>query len=169
MSYSIAIDGPAGAGKSTGVDLRENEETLNQFCYALKPAICISLAKEFYENLTVFLARNELTRNDLFFLINLFEGHLNQHLNYTSESKAEINQPFIDRYAALRQALFSALEQDNPGMDFSVLYAEYDIDAAGEGLLNAELAMLPGEKLAFLAERAQWQAELMGLGQKVPQ
>lgn len=153
--------------EATGIDPREDEETLNQFCYRLKPAICISLAKEFYQNLVPFLQQNSLTRNDLFFLINLFEGHLNQHLTFTNESKAEINAPFINAYAAMRQALFSALEADNPGVDFTTLYAEFDITAAGEGLLNAELAMLPAEKLAFLAERAQWQSELRGLGQKV--
>ena len=32
----------------------------------------------------------------------------------------------------------------------------------------AELSMLSEEKRAFLAERAQWQGDLNGLGQKVP-
>lgn len=155
--------------EATGIDLMADEEAMNQFSYALKPAVCTTLAKEFYENLIPFLQQNQLTCNDLFFLINLFEGHLNQHLTYTNESKAEINQLFISSYTTMREALFSALEADNPGVDFTTLYAEYDITAAGEGLLNAELAMLPAEKLAFLAERAQWQSELLGLGQKVPQ
>ncbi len=155
--------------EKTGIDLMVDEEAMNQFSYSLKPAICTTLAKEFYENLIPFLQNNQLTCNDLFFLINLFEGHLNQHLTYTNESKAEINQPFISSYCTLREALFSALEADNPGVDVTALYAAYDITAAGKELLNAELAMLPAEKLAFLAERAQWQSEQLGLGQKVPQ
>lgn len=153
--------------EETGVNLLEDEEAMDQFSYSLKPAICITLAKEFYENLVTFLQENEVRLNDLFFLINLFEGHLNQHLNYTNESKAQINRPFVEAYTGMRQALFTALEQENAGLDLAAMYDEYDICEAGEGLLNAKLSMLPEDKLDFLAERAQWQSELNGLGQKV--
>jgi hypothetical protein len=155
--------------EATGIDLMADEEAMDQFSYSLKPAICITLAKEFYENLNLFLQENELTYNDLFFLINLFEGHLNQHLTYSNPAKTEINQPFITAYNTMRSALFAALEQDNPGLDITALYSDYNITFSGEKLLNAELAMLSPEKRAFLAERAQWQDELLGLGQKVPQ
>ena len=152
-----------------GVNLQEDEDAMNQFSYALKPGICIVLAKEFYQNLIPFLCKHSLTSNDLFFLINLFEGHLNQHLNFKNESKAQVNEPFITGYLAMREALFSALEADNPGVDVAALYDSYKVTAAGKGTLNAELAMLPADKREFLAERAQWQAELGGLGQKVSQ
>lgn len=154
--------------EATGVDLQQDDELMNQFCYSLKPAICLTLAKEFYENLTAFMEQNPLSSNDLFFLINLFEGHLNQHLQYQAQSKAEINAPFFAGYKTLRQALFDALAADNPGVDVAAMYEAYDIIAGGEGLLNAELSMLPEEKLAFLAERAQWQWDQTGLGTKVP-
>lgn len=155
--------------EETGVDLTADSEAMDQFSYSLKPAICISLAREFYENLVPFLQNNQVTCNDLFFMINLFEGHLNQHLNYANEAKAQINEPFIKAYRALRNALFAALEQDNPGMEIGKLYESYEISANGEGLLNAGLEMLPEEKREFLAERAQWQFDLQGLGKKVPQ
>lgn len=154
--------------EKTGVDLLADAEAMDQFSYSLKPAVCVTLAREFYENLAAFLRDNPLTCNDLFFLINLFEGHLNQHLTYGNPSKAEINRPFTEAYTAIRLALFSALEKDNPGLELTKLYAGYDIDAGGEGVLNAELGVLPAEKREFLAERAQWQGELKGLGVKVP-
>lgn len=155
--------------EKTGIDLKEDPEAMDQFSYSLKPAVCITLAKEFYENLVPFLQQNHLTVNDLFFLINLFEGHLNQHLNYTNESKADFNQPFFAAYRTMRSVLFAALEQDNPGTDLTALYEAYDITAAGNELLNAELGILSPDKREFLAERAQWLSELRGLGQKVPQ
>lgn len=155
--------------EKTGIDLIADTSAMDQFSYSLKPAICITLAKEFYENLILFLQENELSCNDLFFLINLFEGHLNQHLTYSNPAKSEINQPFITAYNTMRSALFAALEQDNPDLDIAVLYSDYDITFSGEVLLNAELNMLSSEKRAFLAERAQWEFELRGLGQKVPQ
>lgn len=154
--------------ETTGIDLKADGDAMDQFSYSLKPAICITIAKEFYENLTAFLQENQVSCNDLFFLINLFEGHLNQHLNYKNEAKKEINQPFITAYQTMRSALFAALEQDNPGLDVTALYFAYDITASGEKLLNAELRMLPEEKRDFLAERAQWQFDLLGLGKKVP-
>ena len=153
--------------EKTGVDLKADAEATDQFSYSLKPAICITLAKEFYENLAAHLRENEISCNDLFFLLNLFEGHLNQHLGLTVERKAQFNQPFMDAYSNLRSALFAALEQENPDLDLISLYEAYEI-TAGENLLNATLEWLPEEKREFLAERAQWQADNLGLGVKAP-
>lgn len=155
--------------EQNGTDLTADPDAMDQFSYSLKPAVCMTLAKEFYENLIPFLQENALSCNDLFFLITLFEGHLNQHLNYHNPDKAEVNQPFITAYNTMRSALFAALEQNHPGLDMGELYAAYSILSDGEEGLNAELAMLPAEKRDFLAERAQWQFELSGLGEKVPQ
>lgn len=154
--------------EETGVNLLEDSDAMDQFSYSLKPAICTTLAKEFYENLLPLLQEGTLTYGDLFFLINLFEGHLNPHLNYTNEAKAQINEPFMTSYWAMRRALFDALEAEHPGMDLMALYEAYDITAMGENLLNGQLSMLPQTKLDFLAERAQWQAEQNGLGCKIP-
>lgn len=151
----------------TGIDLWEDEDAMNQFSYSLKPAICIGLAGEFYENLTNFIQKNSLNTNDLFCLISLFEGHLNQHLQYKNQSKQEYNQIFFDSYLPMRTALFDALEQENPDMDLSAMYAEYDISTA-ENTVNASLSMLPESKQAFLLERAQWQFNCGALGEKVP-
>lgn len=150
-----------------GVNLTEDEEALNQFHYSLKPAVAVTLAKEFYENLALFLRENDLPLNDIFFLINLFEGHLNQHLSYGSESKAQYNESFFQSYRILRSALFDALAAENPGLDLAALYENYEI-TSGENRLNADLSLLPAEKLAFLAERALWQQDLLALGVKVP-
>ena len=154
--------------EKTGVDLQADSDAMDRFSYSLKPAICVTLAKEFYENLTMYLQENALPVNDLFFLINLFEGHLNQHLSYKNESKAEVNAPFFAAYRQLRSALFAALAEENDLADPEAAYTAYEI-SAGEGKLNAALTDLPAEKRTFLAERAQWQAELNGLGVKVPQ
>ena len=151
----------------TGIDLQADADAMDQFSYSLKPAICVTLAKEFYENLAIYLQENTLPQNDLFFLINLFEGHLNQHLNYTSESKAAVNAPFVEAYHALRSGLFAALEAEG-ATDLAAGYAAYEI-ALEAGVLNARLTALPEAKRTFLAERAQWQGELNGLGKKVPE
>lgn len=151
----------------TGIDLMADSDAMDQFSYRLKPAICVTLAKEFYENLAVFLQQRPVPCNDVFLLINLFEGHLNQHLRFSKEANAEVNKPFIDAYIPLRTAFFAALEKDNPGVNVAALYDAYQIMPGEKGVLNGELSMLPEEKRAFLAERAQWQDGLTGLGAKV--
>lgn len=152
--------------EATSIDLNEDDEALNNFRYSLKPSICITLAKEFYENIVIFLQEKDVTLNDLFFMLNLFESHLNQHLKYTDATKAEINEPFISSYKAMREALFSALERDNPQMNFSELYESYTILTETDKL-NASLEMLSDDKINFLTERAQWLSESNGLGIKV--
>lgn len=149
--------------EATGIDLNENEDALNNFRYSLKPSICITLAKEFYENLTLFLLENSMTANDLFFILNLFESHLNQHLRYDDESKSEINASFISGYNVMRKALFEALTIDNPQLDFEEFYQDYQIFTE-DGKINADLSILPDDKRNFLLERAQWLYELNGLG-----
>ncbi len=150
-----------------GIDLRQDEQALNEFCYRSKIPVCTTLAREFYENLTASLQETPMQRNDLFFLLNLFEGHLNQHLDYGSAEKAQINAPFLESYRAMRSALFDALEAEDPDLDLDGLYTAYEIQA-GEKTLNADLSWLPREKRDFLAERAAWQDSLMELGVKVP-
>lgn len=146
----------------TGIKLDEDDETLDEFSYSLKPSICTTLAKEFYENLVTLLSENQVTVNDLFFVLNLFESHLNQHLRYTDESKAQINKPFINAYKAMRSALFEALEADNNQKNFEELYKNYSI-MTEDGKLNAGLSFLPDDKINFLLERAQWLYDLGAL------
>ena len=91
---------------------------------------------------------------------------MNQHLNFSVDYKDEINAPFVESYTAMRQALFGALEADHPEMDMDALYAEYEI-LDDENKLNASWNSLPTAKRTFLAERAQWLADLAALGVKI--
>ncbi len=151
---------------ATGTKLNEDAETLDQFSYTLKPSICTTLAKEFYENLVVLLSQEQLTENDLFFLLNLFESNLNQHLKYTDQSKEQINEPFIKAYTTMRKALFDTLATENPQMNFADLYKNYSITAQ-EDKLNANLDFLPSDKIDFLLERSEWLYDIKGLGVKI--
>lgn len=151
---------------ATGIDVKKDEETLNEFSYSLKPAVCVTLSKIFYKNLVDTLSSKSLTVNDLFCLISMFEGHLNQHLNYKSQEKYNINKTFFDSYLIMRDTLFEALGIQN-NQDFDELYTEYNIEANGKGKLNATLNIFDESKKNFIAERAQWQAERNALGEKV--
>ena len=155
--------------QKTGIDLKADEETQNQFSYSLKPAVCITLAKEFYENLADYMTKNYVSANDLFFLMHLFEGHLNLHLDYGKQEKAQYNKPFMDFYGQLRDTFLTGLQGDNPQLDIQGLYDSYNILSDGVHALNGDWSGLPDEKREFLLERAQWQADLLALGVTVPQ
>ena len=152
--------------KAYGVNPKNDDEAMNQISYALKPAVCITLAKEFYVNLLTWLQAESVPANDLFCMLALFEGHLNQHLGYNVESRAQINAPFLEAYGAMRAALFAQLEAET-GLDITGMFDAYEI-SAGENAISGEFAMLPETKRTFLLERAQWQAEQNGLGTCVP-
>lgn len=152
--------------KAYGVDPKNDEDAMNEISYSLKPVVCITLAKEFYGNLLTWLQQGDVPANDLFCMLSLFEGHLNQHLGYHVESRAQINAPFMEAYSAMRAALFAQLEAET-GMDITAMFAAYRI-SGGENAICGEFAMLPEAKRTFLLERAQWQAEQNALGTRVP-
>ncbi len=150
-----------------GTDPRDTEESLDAFSYSLKPDICITLAKTFYKNLVSFLTEAPASCNDVFFLLSLFEAHLNQHLRYADTDRLAVNQPFLDSYRAMRDALLQILAAENPDVDVMALYGKYSI-LGEDQLLNAGLSRLPEEKREFLARRAQWLLDLRALSQTVP-
>lgn len=153
--------------EATGEDLKQTPETLDDFCFRLKPAVCITLAKEFYRNLAYALQAGELTARDVLFLIGMLEATLDQHLNYTKAEKAAINAPFLTVYRGLRRELFRLLEAENADLDLTALYDGYTL-LEGEKKLNASLESLPEEKRTFLLERVQWLRDLRGLDRKIP-
>lgn len=146
-------------------DPRVEGSTPEAFSYSLKAAPCITLAKEFYENLLTVVQEQAVPIHDLFFLINLFEGHINQHLRCENQDRVAYNAPFMESAVAMRETLFEALEAENPGLDAAQLYENYRI-ADGQ-TLNGELAMLSPEERDFLAERAKWQEDGLSLGIKM--
>ena len=152
--------------ENTGYNPAVSQEEKDNFGYYLKADIGVSLSREFYENLVDFIQHNEVSLNDVFFLINLFEGHLNQHMKFNKEEQKEFNQKFFEKYNILRDEFFKKLAKDNPGMDFDSLYDDYKI--VSDNNLNADLNMLPATKREFLIERAQWQKDNLALGVKVP-
>lgn len=153
--------------KAYGVNPKTDEAAMDQISYGLKPAVCITLAKEFYVNLVSYLKEHEMPVSDIFCLLSLFEGHLNQHLGYGVESRAQINAPFFTAYRAMRSAFLEILSRQT-GRDMMTEYISYNI-SAGENAIFGDFSYLSEEKRQFLLERAQWQKDQAALGTKVPE
>ena len=130
--------------KYYGIELADDE--LNKFRYIIRYSIIKSLTKQFYINLATAAAEEELTKNDVFFMINLFEDMLDFRLDLNRIDKDAYNIDFLEWYRNIRNEFFNRL--DNVSLEDYFLYNA----GAGENTINASVDWLDDEKVAFLIE-----------------
>lgn len=142
--------------KDTDLDMTD-EDVQSEIRFRMKPEICRFFTKYFYAALIDCAAREEMTENDLYCLLRLFEGLLDYHLGLWDGRNPEINKPFLTDYSALRSELFTLLKEQ--GNDVSISeYLDYDY-FAGEDIVNARLLWMPEEKIRFIYDRMDFIAE----------
>ena len=113
MFYAIEViqtepdDFMALYAEHLGHEVSEGE--LIQLKIQLKNAVCQTLSKYFYRNLSRLLAENQMTLRELFYLITVFEYDLHLHITYSDESRSEAIRPFMENYTLLQQTLFDSL------------------------------------------------------------
>ena len=76
----------------------------------LKEPICLSLTKLFYRNLAERVLCDEVSLQDVFYLINAFEEDINLHMYY--DERAEDYAAFIREYTAIQDGFFGSLVKD---------------------------------------------------------
>lgn len=78
--------------------------------YEMKPAAVATITKYFYRNLARLVNSEEnVSLQDIYFLINVFETDVNSHLSYHESSNYNYNKEFIDIYVAIQDEFFKAL------------------------------------------------------------
>lgn len=140
-----------------GIDLSDEDEE-SKVRISLKPAICLTFSKAFYRNLTKALTENEMTVNDVYFLIHLFEAAMDYHTTYSNPDRAEINKPFIEKYITIRAAFFDMLNKLNTIVD-EASFGSLSIISEDGATINASVKWLDQEKRFFLLERTEFLAE----------
>lgn len=141
-------------GDKFGVDVEEDAVTAELFC-KLKPSICLTLSKNFYRNLATLISeREDVTVNDMCYLIGLFEAVLDSHMKYSNENYDKYNVGFVDSYCRLRSEFFDAVQTED-GIDIESYYMEYSLEdlTTAETDVNAGLKWLDADKKEFLLER----------------
>lgn len=123
----------------------------------LKPAIVTVFTKYFYNNLVSVLNKeNDITVNDLCFIIALFEATLDNHIKYTNEKYNQYNTDFLGTYKSVRNALFEKINIDD-GSDISAIYSQYNIfNNEDKKTVNASLKWNTDEKNLFMLERVEY-------------
>ena len=124
-----------------------NEEVSGDVFNKVKRPILKTVTKQFYTNLAEAMIREDVSKHDVLFLVNLYESTMNQHLRLDDKKYNGYNAEFTEWYKGCREAFFAC---------FSNLtleeYAEY---VAGDetSTVNATMEWLPAEKKALLFEK----------------
>lgn len=121
----------------------ENDDELVSIQRSLKSSICGTLSKIFYRNLTDYVSNNPVTLDDIFYMIRVFEGDINSHIDFMNIEKFNDSENFIDTYLEMQETFFGIVAEE----------AELSFDDVLEsylGFTKIKDSKLPSEKLAFL-------------------
>lgn len=113
----------------------------------IKRPIVKTLTKNFYRNLARTLTDESVSKNDLLFLINLYECAINGHLNLNKSDYDNYNIEFEKWYGQLRKDFFECLSNVSEADYFS-----YNAEKS-ETTLNASLSWLDADKQRFLSDK----------------
>ena len=117
------------------------------FNNTIKRPIVKTITKNFYRNLAQTVATETVTRNDLLFLLNIFDSTINYHLCFDRPEQDDYNAAFAEWYQQTQNAFFDCFP--NVSMDDYTDYAAVKDDT----LLNAGMQWLASDKQAFLADK----------------
>lgn len=131
---------------------------IDEVNYTVKASICETLAKLFYKNLSKNIVNKDVTLEDVFYLISLFENDLNSHIKYKDNTKYSYNEEFINIYVNIQDNFFYELaksrncSQEEIEIAFDNYTAYIKIND-GEIVKNYSLSFLSEEKKDYLNER----------------
>ena len=95
-----------------------------QLKYEMKPAALTTLTKYFYRNLARLVNSNQVSLQDIFFLINVYEADLDAHLSYYEAEKYTFNEEFMNQYVKLQNRFFEALANSS-SLSFEDIVREF--------------------------------------------
>lgn len=79
----------------------------------MKQSVAKTMTKYFYKNLAERIANADVTLQDAFYLINVFEAALNLHLVYDDESRYDLNEAPLRFYLEVQDQFFTLVAQDS--------------------------------------------------------
>lgn len=91
----------------------------------MKESIVKTMTKYFYKNLAERVANSEVTMEDTFYLINVFESALNVHLIYDDADRYELNEQAIKFYVEVQNNFFTRVAESS-NMTFDELIENFN-------------------------------------------
>lgn len=130
----------------------KNDTTIVKIQRELKVPICTTLTKVFYSNLSEYLVSNQLSLQDVFYLIRVFEGDLNSHLDCANDTKLLNNTKFMESYTSIQNEFFYQMSETNSINKETLV--EYFNNYTVEGSTDV-LKKLDADKKEFIINRYQ--------------
>ncbi len=120
------------------------DEIRDELNNRVKRPIVQTLTKVFFANLADAICDNNLSKNDFFFLMNLYESTINYHLRLDKSGYDHYNEDFVAWYGSVRKDLFACIE--------NVSVEDYEQYTASDGSAKifAGMKWLDQEKRDFL-------------------
>lgn len=143
-------------GEKYGVDIGDSA-VIDNINYTIKPDFCMTITKNFYKTIAQVLEKEDnVTLDDLCFMVSLYESAMNYHLRLTKESLMDYNAEYLKNYKLLREKLFK-LVSESSGTDVSTYFNEYSITDIESGTkLSASMKWNDPAKNEFLLERVDF-------------
>ncbi len=123
------------------------EDIRDEVNIKIKRPIIQTLTKVFFENLTSAISDHKVSKNDVMFLLNLYESTINEHLRLENEEYDSYNADFNIWYKSIQEGFFSCLENISKEE-----YMAFEADI-GENKINASMIWLDKDKQDFLIEK----------------
>lgn len=114
----------------------------------LKPSLAINLSKIFYENLVKYINAGNVSLNDIYRLITLYEAEIESHILYDSSMRFYANKTFMESYIEIQNAFFSSI---STGLEYS--YDEIMKGFNNYSLSNESNLGINSDSTAFLEDR----------------
>lgn len=122
----------------------------------MKQSVIKTMTKYFYKNLAERIAHSEVTMQDTFYLMNVFESAINVHLIYDDLERYDLNKEAIEYYIECQDKLFNILAENNNYTfnDIVEMYAEYAlVIKTNNGYeRNCSLSWLSNNEKQYLAD-----------------
>lgn len=128
-------------------DTEWTDEVRDDVNLKVKRPILQTVTKIFFANLTSAVRNHSVTKNDVMFLLYLFENTLCGHLKLNNAEYDAYNVGIREWYGTIREGLFACFE-NLTGEEYSAYSA-----VAGENKLNAGMNWLAQDKKEFLIEK----------------
>ena len=125
------------------------EEVSGDVFNKVKRPIIQYATKQFYTNLAEAVKKHEVTKNDVLFMVNMYESTINQHLKLDNAKYDTYNAEFVKWYKDCRKAFLESFENVTEE-EYAEFFALDDL-----GQINASLNWLAKEKTELLFEKCE--------------
>lgn len=144
----------------TKYNIKLNEESLNTYKHTIKGSICTTLTKQFYANLAKQLTNKEISMQDVFFLITIYENDLYSHLKYTNEDRFGYSEEFLKLYIEIQNQFFNMISKNNNynNSDLVDNYNNYGMTLVIDDIKypNYNLSWLSKDKKDYILSREEY-------------